>query len=169
LITGDSVRVRFPPPRCRDDSVCPASATDHQRGEAGAEGGTPERDRLSRRAQLDTERNTNPRVNRRQLEQAYSRYQAWSKTDKARGRAMCKRPGCTPAETRRRVGSYLQHNTDLRNDGTRRALSSAQTVGRREGVRRTPRREGSPKKPTSRGKPADMLTWGRCLGRNGCR
>ena len=54
------MRVRFPPPRCRDDSVCPASETDYQRGEAGAEDGTPERDRLSRRAQLDTERNTNP-------------------------------------------------------------------------------------------------------------
>ena len=47
--------MRFPPPKCRDDSVHPAPATDHQRSDAGEEGGTPEPDRRPRRAELDLE------------------------------------------------------------------------------------------------------------------
>jgi hypothetical protein len=68
------VQVKFLSLRCRGESIFPIGETDYQTDEAGVEGGNSKSDWESHRAEFNMDRNTNPRLNHRELEQAYTDY-----------------------------------------------------------------------------------------------
>ena len=109
------VWVRFPPLRCRGESMSPMRATDPQSSEAGTKGGNPECGRESRRAELNMDRHTNPLPNRRQCMQAHPRLRACPKRERMETRAISWRPGALSHPFRRKMGSYVQRQTEARN------------------------------------------------------
>src|ERR1700693_5165276 len=102
-------------------------------------------------------RQTNPRLNRRDVEQAYADYGLGPK-GKDKGWAPLQVTQRHSRETRRRVESFTQCQTERRNGVTlcsahRRAVSAGEQVS--TGYCRV---EGLLKKPTPLGKPEETLT-----------
>ncbi len=103
------------------------------------------------------DRHTNPRLNRRDVEQAYAVYRLGPQ-GKEKGWAPLHVTQIHSQETRRRVESFTQCHTERRN-GVTLCSSHRQAVSAREQVSTGYCRvEGLLKKPTPLGKPEDMLT-----------
>lgn len=104
--------------------MSPMRATYHCRCEAGIKGGHSELDRESRRAELDMDRLTNSRQNRRHFLQAYASYMACSQNGTgSRARQSCVVALSTLARSRRKVRSFIQRQTETRNGVTPPRLS----------------------------------------------
>lgn len=76
-----------------------------------------ESDQESRRAELNMDRDTNPRLNRREVGQADADDGLGPKGKDA-GRASLQSTRIHPRDTRRRVGSDVQRHTEVRNGVT---------------------------------------------------
>ena len=148
------VQVQFLPLKCRGESLSPAVATDHQSAKRGEKAVTwnPTRNPVEQSCIW-----TGTRIHVCIVVTLHkpTRIIGLGQKGTDKGWAVLQPTQRHPRETRRRVGSYVQWHTEMRNGVTPcRAQHEQVSTGYGTVV-------GFPKKPTPRGKPADMLTWGR--------